>query len=225
MALYDYQTLVDELVRDDAGRIAAPERDRAIGLAVGRYGKDRPRVVVEDVSADGTNILPLPASWVADKTYLASLEYPVGEYPVSIIDQELLGVVRTPAGQEIRLVGAIANGDTVRATIHLPHTLNTGADTLPESDREAVASYAAALLLDQLASLYAANQDSTIQADSVDHRSQSAEYAARARALRARYFDALGIDPKRQVAASATVNLNLADSQGRDRLTHPARRR
>lgn len=225
MALYDFQTLVDELVRDDAGKIAAPERDRAIGMAAIRYGKDRPRVVVEDVTADGSNILPLPASWVAGKTYLASLEYPVGEYPVSLIDPEMLGVVRTPAGQEIRLVGAITNGATVRATIHLPHTLDVSADTLPEADREAVASYAAAVLLDQLASLYAANQDSTIQADSVDHRSQSAEYAARARALRTRYFDALGIDPKRQVAASATVNLNLGDSRGRDRLTHPSRHR
>lgn len=225
MSLSDYQILVDELVRDDAGKIATPERDRAIGLAVGRYGKDRPRVVMEDVTADGTNILPLPASWVAGKTYLASLEYPVGEYPISTIDPELLGVVRTPTGQEIRLVGAIANGATVRATIHLPHTLDSSTDTLLEDDREAVASYAAALLLDQLASLYAANQDSTIQADSVEHRSQSAEYAARARALRARYFDALGIDPKRQVAASATVNLNLADSRGRDRLTHPGRNR
>lgn len=225
MSLSDYQTLVDELVRDDTGKIATPERDRAIGLAVARYGRDRPRVVVEDVTADGSNILPLPASWVADKTDLASLEYPVGEYPVSFIDPEFLGVVRTPSGQEIRLVGAIADGEAVRATLHLPHTLDSGGDTLPESDREAVASYAAALLLDQLASLYASQQDSTIQADSVEHRSQSAEYAARARALRARYYDALGIDPKRQVAASATVNLNLADSRGRDRLTHPSRLR
>lgn len=225
MSLYDYQTLVDELVRDDAGKIAAPERDRAIALAAGRYSKDRPRVVMEDVTADGTNILPLPAAWVPNQSYLASLEYPVGEFPVSLVDPELLGVVRTLTGQEIRLAGAIASGATVRATIHIPHTLDAGADTLPEADREAVASYAAAVLLDQLASLYAANQDSTIQADSVDHRSQSAEYAARARALRARYFDALGIDPKRQVAASTTVNLSLPDSRGRDRLTHPARNR
>jgi hypothetical protein len=43
--------------------------------------------------------------------------------------------------------------------------------------------------------------------------------------LRKRYFDDLGIDPKRNVAAGAVVNLNMASSVGRDRITHPRRYR
>jgi hypothetical protein len=79
------------------------------------------------------------------------------------------------------------------------------------------------VLLEQLASYFSGASDSTIQADSVDRRSKGAEFAARARVMRQRYFDELGLDPKRSVAAGTVVDLDMTDSQGRDRLLHPRR--
>lgn len=225
MALADLQGLVVDLLRDDAGRIDTTERDRAIGLAVAQYSRDMPRVVVEDVTATGVASLPLPAAWVPGRTYLASLEYPVGEFPVSYLDPEFLGVVATPAGEEIRLIGAILAEETVRATIHIPHTLDAETDTIPAMDREPLASLAASILLDQLSRLYANEGDSTISADAVDRRSKADVYRSLAKAARQRYYDALAIDPNRRPAAGVAVNLSLPSSQGRDRLTHPARLR
>lgn len=225
MSLYDFQTTIADLVRDDAGKIADAERDRAITRAVARYSQDRPRQVVEDVTADGSNFLPLPTAWADGETAITSLEYPVGEWPISLIAPEWYGVVRGPMGDEIRLAGAIMAGDVVRTTLTVPHVLSVAADTLPNAHHEAVASYAAALLMDQLASLHSGDTDSTIQADSVEHRSQAQEYAARARVYRARYAEILGIDPKRLRPAGTTVNLSQQDSRGRDRITHPARNR
>lgn len=225
MALTDLEILVDDLVRDDAGKIATPQRDRAIDLAVTRYSQDRPRVDMVDVAADGSSFLPLPEGWEDGGSALMSLEYPIGEWPISYLAHDAYGVVHGPMGDEIRLAGAIQAGAQVRAMFTLGHTLDGTTDTLPDADREAVALYAAALLMDQLASLHSGDGDSTISADSVEHRSQAQEYAARARGFRTRYFDALGIDPKRQVAACEVVNLNLPDSRGRERLTHPGRYR
>lgn len=225
MALSEIQTLVYDLVRDDGGKLSDPERDRAIERAVARYSQDRPRQVVEDITSNGTAILPLPAAWVAGRSAVISLEYPVGTWPPTLLDAEFVGVANAPTGQEIRLVSAIASGQTVRATIRVPHVLSVTTDTLPTDDHEPVASYAAALLLEQLATLYASDGDSTIQADSVDHRSKADVYRSLARAARQRYFDALGIDPKRQQAAGVAVNLALPDSRGRDRLTHSSRYR
>ena len=111
--------------------------------------------------------------------------------------------------------------DTVRAAYTARQLLDIANDTIPAADREAVSSWAAALLLDQLASLFSGDSDSTIQADSVDPNSKAREYAARAKAARKRYFDELGIDPKKTVPASATVDLDLPSSRNRDRLTHP----
>jgi hypothetical protein len=116
-------------------------------------------------------------------------------------------------------------GEMVRATYTIAHVLDAAEDTVPVGDQEPVASYAAAMLLDMLASLYSGDSDSTIQADSVNHQSKAGEFAARARTLRKRYFDDLGIDQKRNQAAGVVVNLDMASSLGRDRLTHPRRYR
>ncbi len=64
MALVDYQTLTDSLVRDDAGKLTPADRDLAIAAAVIRYSKDRPRTKVVDITAPGGHYLPLPTGWV-----------------------------------------------------------------------------------------------------------------------------------------------------------------
>lgn len=224
MALADFQNLVDDLVRDDTGKITVADRDQAIGLAVERYGKDRPRSKVEDVAALVTGqVLPLPAGWQADFSKIVSLEHPIGEIPPALLGSDAHRLYDTPTTTQVLLAVVLQAAEQVRATYTVRHTLDAVTDTLPVQDREAVSSWAAALLLDQLASLFSGDSDSTIQADSVDHNSKAREFAARARSARKRYFDELGIDPKRNVAAGAVVDLDLRDSHNRDRLTHPGR--
>lgn len=223
MTLTDYQTLTDNLVRDDAGKLTPTERDRAIAAAVIRYSKDRPRTKVEDIAAPGGNYLPLPVGWDEGFSNLDSLEYPLGKMPPEHLESGSWGMYNAPGGWQVMVLQTLPAGAAVRSTYTIRHVLDANTDTLPETDREAVASYAAALLLDQLASLYSGDSDSTISADSVQHQSKASEFAARARVLRKRYFDDLGIDTKRNAAAGAVVNLDLASSLGRDRLTHPRR--
>lgn len=223
--LSDYQTLVTDLTRDDAGKVSVAQRDAAIALAVERYSQDRPQDRVEDLVGVGTTLLALPAGWQAGFSSLKSLEHPVGRTPPAYIDQEAWSLYATPTGQQIMVLHAIAAGAAVRATYTVKHVLDALSDTIPLSHREAAAAWASALLCDQLAALYSGDTDSTIQADSVDHRSKAGEFASRARGLRKRYLDELGIDPKRNAAAGTVVNLDRTDSVGRDRLTHPRRYR
>lgn len=224
MSLADYQALVDDLVRDDTGRIVTADRDEAIARAVSRYGKDRPRVKVEDVVAPGGNYLSLPSGWQADFSSLQSIEYPIGNRPATLLDQDGYALYQTPTTSEIHLVSAITAGQSARLSYTIRHAVDvTPADTIRAEDREAVCCWAAALLLDQLAAWFTGSSDSTIQADSVDRRSKGGDYAARAGKLRKRYYDELGIDERKNVAAGVVVDLDTADSQGRDRLLHPRR--
>jgi hypothetical protein len=96
-------------------------------------------------------------------------------------------------------------------------------DTIPANNREALTCWAAAYCLDQLAAFAAGVTESTIQAGQVQRGSQTRDYAARANALRTRYILELGIDEKRSVAAGVVVNLDLKNSRGQDRFTHPNR--
>ena len=223
--LSDYQTLATELVRDDAGRIVTAERDRAIQMAVQRYSKDIERLKVEDTVVSGVNTLPLPAAWEAEVSELRSLEYPISQVPPCYLSAERYGLYRMPASTVIMLLDAVAAGATIRVAYTITHVVSTTVDSIAVKDREPVACWASALLCDQLAAFYSGGSDSTIQADSSPGQSRAQEYSARATKLRKRYLDELGIDDKRSVAAGAVMNLNAADSQGRDRLTHPARYR
>lgn len=223
--LTDYEILAAAAVQDDASKLTVDDISRAIAQAVLRYSKDRPRTKVEDLVAPGGNLLPLPTLWEADFSQLNSLEYPIGNVPPDIIGAGGWAMYATPTAIKIQVMDAITAAESVRATYTIAHVVSGVTDTIPAGDREAVSSYAAALLSDQLASLYSNDQDSTIKADSVQHISKASEFAKRAKVLRQRYFDDLGIDTKRNVAAGAVVNLNLSNSVGRDRLTHPRRYR
>lgn len=219
--LSDYQTLVIELVRDDAAKIAVAERDRAIDLAVKRYSKDRPQEKAQDLTPASSQLLPLPAAWETDFSELRLLEYPIGEIPPSLIPQDRHGFYRSPTAVQIQLLDGVAvAAANVRATFTIQHVVSAVADTIAVGDREPVACWAAATLCDELASLYSGNTDSTIQADTVQSTTKAQEYAARAGKLRGRYFKELGIEEKRAAPAGVVVDLDFPDSHGQDRLTH-----
>lgn len=205
MALADYQSLVDKLVRDQSGTIAAIDRDAAIESARLRYSQDAERTLVKDVvwAADGY-YGPLPAGWVAG-CYLLGAEYPIGQQPQASIE---LAVYIDGAGVE-KLVtqDALAIGSTVRVTFAAPHELTAGppaADTIPLAHREAVAGYAAHILFKQLAAYYSGERESSINADASNTDSRSRNYAARAREARAAYYAGIGkADPLGDQGGSA----------------------
>lgn len=224
MALADYQSLVTQLVRDDSGKIATTDRDEAIARAVARYSKDRPRLKVEDGAAPGGNKLNLPSAWQAGFSDLRAIEHPIGNTPPTLLDQDSYGIYSTPTADEIKIVSAINAAQQVRITYTIRHAVDAvPTDTIRADDREPVCCWAAALLCDQLAAYYSKSGNPTIQADSVDQRSKAQEYAARAKTLRKRYLDEIGVDEKKSVAAGIIVDLDMSDSQGRDRLLHPRR--
>lgn len=218
MALADLRILVDAMVRDDTGVIASGDRDGAIALAVVRYSEDRPLALVVDGVAPGGQRLTLPAEWQPDVSRLVAIESPVGEVPPAQISTEDWRLYRGAAGDEVQLQAAVAAGTTVRYRITVPHTLGETTDTMPLRDREAVAAWAAALLLDQLAALYAGHRDPTIQSDRVDWGSKSGDTAKRAASMRKRYLDHIGIEDRRAAPAGVVISHRDRDSRGQDRL-------
>lgn len=218
--LSDFQSIVADLVRDDAERISAIQRDTAITSAVLRYSKDRPRLKIEDITVPGGNFMPLPTTWESDFSDLQALEYPIGRVPVSHINTNAWSIYATPVGLTIMVSIPLPSDDVVRATYTIAHVVDESTDTTPRGDLEPICCLAAASLCDQLSSFYSGSTDSTIQADAVEHSSKASEFAKRATALRKRYFDELGINPKKNVAAGVVVDLDLNNSQGRPRLTH-----
>lgn len=220
--LADIRALVDDLVRDAVGRVGDAARDRTIALAVVQYGKDRPRTAIADIASvvDGSPAithLPLPTAWQSTSQPL-SIEHPIGCVPPHLVPKHVWALLATPTGQMLALPEGIGAGEVHRLVYTIPHVLDDTTDTVPVEDREAVAQYAAAILLDQISALTSGDTESTIKADAVDHGSSGPNFAERARSARKRYHDLLGIDPKRLQPASVTVHPPLPSTKGGRRL-------
>lgn len=219
--LSDYQTLVTDLVRDDAGKISTGQRDSAIAGAVERYSQDRPVEKAADLVGVSGQLIALPAAWEAEFSTLKSLEYPVGDVPPSFLQNDAWALYRDVDALRIMLAASLPVASTVRAVFTVRHTLTTLVDTIPTNRREAVAKLAAASLCDQLAAFYANDTDSTIGAGMVQGQTKSQAYAARARDYRKQYQESVGVTDTSAAPASAVAVMRPKDGHGQPRLFHP----
>jgi len=124
-------------------------------------------------------------------------------------------------------ISATLGGTVINTSGTQSGTHRTDESTIPESDQDALCNLAASLYSGALASAYAHTSDSTIGADSVDHRSKSQEFAARAREQKKSYLNHLGIKDGASETAPASVvkDLDVDYPWGEDRLTHPRKQR
>lgn len=207
-------TLIGDMVRDAAATLSSDARGRALDLAVGQYGRDCPRTITVDVEAEGGNYLDYPAGFDAAVGAVTAIEYPIGQVPPCHLSADQWMDYQTPDGPQILSAVSFAAGADVRVGYTAPWNV----EDIPAVDYEAVASYAAAILHDQLASAKSGDSDSMLAADSVRSGAKGKEYAERAASLRQRYHDLLGIDPKRVVPASTMVQASSTAGDGGRRL-------
>ncbi len=205
--------LIDGMAPDEGGRLTGDDREQALTLAVIRYGTDRPRPEAADVVTEDGYTVPLPETWEPDFSRVTGIELP-GKVPPDMLAGDEWMPHRIPGRDVLLLVRAQTPGSDLRVHFTLPHVLNVDRDTIPAKDREAVAHWAAALLLDSLSGRHAGDMQSTINSDSVDHAAKMPNYKALAEAQRQAYWNHLGVDPKRTVASGAVVKV------GRRRLLH-----
>lgn len=200
-----YLPLVDE--QDDV--------TAAIDAALALYSKHMPKKDADDLAGDGTHDLELPAAWVDEFSIIKSVEYPVDEVPAILINKSDWTIYQTPTAKVLRLLSDTPEtGESVRVTYTVPRV---EAD-VRHGDEDAVASLAAANCCDVLANIFTQTGDSTISADSTDYRSKGDEFARRAKALRQRYYDHMGI--KADAPQPGFGVMAEAPADGRIRLTH-----
>jgi len=225
----DYLTAIGNLVQGEFP-LGETEKILAINMAMKAHSKHRPLVVVEDESGAAAfdYAITLLASWSEGFSVIKQVEYPVDdddETPDILQDDEWM-IYEKPAGKYLRfLENEPAATETFRVTYTALHTCTDTTCTVKTFDEEAVQALAAAFFCDMLATYFAQTQDSTIQADVVDHRSKAREYDARAKAYRKMYFNHLGIEEGKTPPASVTKDLDLKGSWAGDKLTHPKKYR
>jgi hypothetical protein len=236
--LSDYVAAIDEMVLGENIPLGQEAKLRAVAKALRTHSRHRPRRIIEDVEGNGGFDYPLSSTdeehpavaeeWQAGFSRVLQVEYPVDDASdtPNILEECDWGIYEKPAGEVLRFVSATPRAlEYFRLTYSAPHAFDEAGCTAAISDEEAVETLAAAYFCRMVASAYAQSQDSTIQADSVDHSSKRREYEAQAKAYFAEYYQHLGIKEGEVRPASAIQDQDVDHPAGWDRLTHPRRQR
>ncbi|MEN6639567.1 MAG: hypothetical protein ABFC95_10250, partial [Smithella sp.] len=202
-----------------------PEKIQAISAAVAKYSSHRPREVIEEVDGDGTfdYLLSDLTSWLEGFSSIKTVEYPVDDtaQEPNILQDDAFKIFKKAAGSYLRFQeDAPSASEDFRITYTALHVCTNALCTIPASDEQAVQMLAAANFCQMIAAYYAQTQDSTIQADSVDHKSKASAYAGRARAYNQEYLNHMGIKEGIVGAASVTRDQDVKTSHGLDHMTH-----
>jgi hypothetical protein len=223
----DYVTAIGKLV---PGTVPLVEADQimAIGMAMLRYSKDHPRIAVQDITGDAGFDYAISGltAWADDFSTIRQVEYPVDDddETADVLDEDQWAIYQKPAGKQLRFLDEKPTAEeSFRVTHTALHTCTVSACTVGTFDEKAVQALCAAIFCDMIATYYAQNKDSTINADSVDHKSQAAEYSSRANKYRKMYYSHIGVKEGSPPPASHTQDQDVNGPGGTDRLTHPRR--
>lgn len=218
----EIQQLVAGHLQDAAAKLSSDELKAAIEEALGgRYSKDRPRMLVVDLTGNGAQYewdLSAVTGWQSGFSQIVQIEYPQGEQTPIFLDNDDWTFYESPTARFLRFAFALTSGKKARVQFTATHGLD--ASSMPEADFYALGALAASLAAQRLAALYAQIGDSSIAADTVNYRTKSQEYMTLARRLEKDYENLLGTDPERTAPAASRTQQWKGDTAGGDRLTH-----
>lgn len=223
--LADYRTKLDQVLEDLAAVLDQTKKDAAIQEAVILHSHHEPQMKLQDLAGNGTAVeFAVPSDWIDGASVIRQVEYPKGTRPPDYLDRDEYRTYRTPTGLVTQFDTAPASGATARVSYTTLHVVSASVGTIPDHRVDAVCNLAAMVACQWLANRFSQQGDSTIGADSVDHKSKAAEYSGRARELKRAYLDAMGIT---DLAGPKAANVNQDWDQGypwgMDRITHPRR--
>ena len=215
--------------------VAISDTARALQAALMRYSADRPRERVNLPTMTGpTRMLDLPLDWLVHWSAVLSVEHPIDRSPPCFLEPSayrVIGAASDSGPSRLVLGSPIETAPRVRYTT--AHAIGwdpdaspaLDVDTVAPIDREALACWAAAELLDQLAARGAGTIGSTIGADAVDYEGQAGRYRKLARARRDLYYELMGAGARDEAAAGDGASTAVALqprrlSGGGPRLTH-----
>lgn len=222
--LADYKLKLDQVLEDLSGALTDTKKEAAIQEAVVWHSRHEPQKKLQDLTGGGLTVeVAVATDFIEDFSTVRSIEYPQGKRPPEFLEKgEDYLLYKKPTGLFIQFQFTPDATKTARVTYTALHVVSASVGTIPDHRFDAVSNLAGALACQWLANRFSQQGDSTIGADSVDHKSKAEEFSRRAKELRQAYMDALGItELAGPPAASANADWDQGYPWGHDRLTHP----
>lgn len=210
------------------------EIDQAFDIALREYSSDRPQEITDYLSGDGSSYkFVLPRRWIHGFSRIVELEYPhdsSDDQTRNLLEPNDYEVRESSLGpQPLRQLAFKAHTpdsgtDNIAIVYTTRHVHNDQGSTIPAEDFDALCWLASSNAALTLAAKMAASSDSTIAADSVQHRDGEQRWRSVAKEHKAKYDVHIKGDDKVQ-AAGAVVDWDTSMSDKADMLYHRRRLR
>lgn len=223
-----FEAEVDHRLKEQDGLLDQSDMQAHIKSALWQYNRDKPNYRTDDVTGDGGFDYAVGSltDWSVGFSQLIDVEYPYSSTSAipNMLKRDRWVLWTSGDTEYLRFLYATPSAtETIRVHYTVPRTFDVSNDVVIfDVDFYALCDLCASHCLDDIASRYVATGDSTIGADSVDHRSKMREALELAKKYKTRYDDHMG---KANGVAPAMVTVDLNDEMQNhvDYLTHPSR--
>ena len=229
--IQEFKLLMTTYLKDDAYLIDIGGWDKAREHAINTYSKDKPKIIKEDLTGDGTYEYSLPDDWVSDFSWVTSIEYPIDQQNPEFLDEDQYIVYDNATTKKLRFVETTPqSGKTIRVEFSVKWTIDKDTCDIPTQDFHPVACLATAYCLRMMADHFGQTTEPSINADVIDYTRKSIEFSELADSMENIYRRHLGMPPlgskeaaekPSSPAASQTKDLDIMYGWGGDMLTHP----
>jgi len=222
----DFRTKVGIIIKDTAGVLSltatSGDVDQLILSAVEFYSKRKPRVLYQKYPGDSGYSYAMPTSWQDGFSDIVSLEYPSGEQVPVYLQTEDWEIHQDDTGMKIRFLNDSPGASEFFIVGYtVIHTLSASASTIYVNDFEALCYLAASYCCKALSKAYAQSSEPIINADAVDYKSKSGEYAKRAEELYKDFERLMTLSEETIDAGSVVKDFDTGFIWGGRHLTHP----
>lgn len=229
----DTRTRVRNVLKDTSSsnpELSDAQVNQAIDQAVQTYSLDRPRVVADYLSGDGSSYtFRLPRRWIHGFSRVVEVEYPLDSQQPTLLEPTDYNVEELTLGTQplrrLRFLSVIPESGTdnvlVRSTTR--HVHSDELDTIPADDLDPVCWLAAAYAALTLAARQAAARDSTIAADAVSYRDGEQRWRSVADKLTQQYAERIRGSKESSPVTGLVRDWDTTTPYGADRLIHRRR--
>lgn len=218
----------DVWVPISTAEFSAADRVEAVKAAIETYGKDRPDLVVKDVTGTDSRYYGVTGltGWVEDFSRVLYVEFPAADVSANESPQ----LLERDAWQDDYWAGSTrylylpnhtpATSQALRVAYTIPYAITGSAPSeavsVPAQDAYAISYLVASKYCQALAAKYAKTSDSTIGVDAVGHHTRADAFAQRAREFYNMYAYELGLkrEDKPVKPQSAFVDWDVFASLG-----------
>lgn len=227
--LADLRIMLDDRLRDTAGKCTTPQKDAAIAEALKRYSLDYPADAVAVITGDGVSYtFPLPTGFEEGFSTITAIEYPLAHQVPVYLEPDAYGMYRDPTTGDLmlRLYNlTLAVGEQAGVSYSGRHTVTEDEDTVPATQQELVAWLAAAICCRQLAAYYAQTMEPMMGADAAFWGARAQYYLTLAEKFEQAYVNEGVMAEESLTAANVNRDLDVVFEYGLSRFYHPNRYR